>query len=31
MQVFTNDVSFMETVLSFGKKIGEFKLVPWDF
>lgn len=29
MQIFTNDDSFVKTVLSFGKKVGELKLVPW--
>lgn len=30
MQIFTNDDSFVKTVLSFWKKkkVGEFKLVP---
>lgn len=28
MQIFTNDDSFVKTLLSFWKKVSEFKLVP---
>jgi len=31
MWIFTNDISFVKRVLSFGKKVGEFKFIPWTF